>query len=180
MGREIRMVPPNWQHPKYTDYQVQYAYQRDAYHPMYNEDYDHAAAEWLQACIEWANGTHPDLAEHPEYKAESPYYWDYGCTPPDKAYYRERWNEEATWYQVYETVSEGTPVTPPFATKEELVDYLVEHGDFWDQRRGNGGWTRKNAEAFVKDEWAPSMIVTHSAAGTTIVTPRDMGDLKDV
>ena len=69
---------------------------------------------------------------------------------------------------MYETVSEGTPVTPPFATKEELVEYLIEHGDFWDQKRRKEGntimpcdpWTREQAETFVNDtEWAPSGMI---------------------
>jgi hypothetical protein len=65
--------------------------------------------------------------------------------------------EDATWYQLWETVSEGTPVTPPFATKEELVQYLVEHGDFHDQYRRQEGvkgfkctpWSRDEAESLV-------------------------------
>jgi hypothetical protein len=76
-----------------------------------------------------------------------------------------------TWFQVYETVSEGTPVTPPFATKEELVDYLVANGDFWDQHRGDGGWSRENAEAFVGAGFAMSLVV-NTATGT-IKAPRD-------
>lgn len=55
--------------------------------------------------------------------------------PPEREYYRSWKDEDATWFQVWETVSEGTPVTPPFATKEELIDYLVANGDFWDQKR---------------------------------------------
>lgn len=47
-------------------------------------------------------------------------------------------------YCLYEEVSEGTPVTPVFATEEELVDYLVENGNFWGQK-----YTRENSEALV-------------------------------
>jgi hypothetical protein len=77
--------------------------------------------------------------------------------------------QEMTWYQVYETVSEGTPVTPPFETQSELVEYLVANGDFWDQRCRKEGssimecapWSRKQAEAFVYGPgWAPSLIST--------------------
>ena len=66
---------------------------------------------------------------------------------------------EHTWYQVYQTISEGTPVTPAFSNKEELIEYLVEHGDYWDQRRGHGGWDRVAAEQFVDRGYAPSMII---------------------
>jgi hypothetical protein len=71
-------------------------------------------------------------------------------------------------------VSEGTPVSPPFATKEELADYLAERGDFWDQKRcltpewvtlwggtpGISGWGKEAAYRFVNAGWAPSMIAT--------------------
>ena len=33
MGREIRKVPPNWEHPKKAD---------GTYHPMYDEYFDDA------------------------------------------------------------------------------------------------------------------------------------------
>ena len=59
-------------------------------------------------------------------------------------------------------------VTPPFATTDELVDYLATRGDFWDQERGDGPWDRKSAEEFVKAGWAPTLIVT----GKRIITAR--------
>lgn len=79
---------------------------------------------------------------------------------PDPAFYRPWTDAEATWVQVWETVSEGTPVTPPFATKAELVDYLVAGGDDWDRKRGRGGYSREQAVAFVESGWVPSMVVT--------------------
>ena len=63
------------------------------------------------------------------------------------------------WWQVWETVSEGSPVTPAFATAEELIEYLVTDGDAWDQKRGSGGWLRANAEKYVKAEFAMSMTM---------------------
>jgi hypothetical protein len=63
-------------------------------------------------------------------------------------------------WQVWETVSEGSPVTPVFITADALIDYLVSHGDAWDQKRGEGGWTREQAAAFVNDaQWVPSGMV---------------------
>jgi hypothetical protein len=63
------------------------------------------------------------------------------------------------WWQVWETVSEGSPVTPAFATAEELIGYLVAKGDAWDQKRGSGGWERKNAESFVKAGFSFSLTI---------------------
>lgn len=130
MGREIRRVIPNWEHPKKEFPNYQAGRMEKSYQPLYDQSYREAADEWLKELMAWEAGEDPDRAKY-----DTRYYWDWNGMPPDKDYYRPEWKpEEMTWFQVYETVSEGTPVTPPFATKEELVDYLVEHGDFWDQR----------------------------------------------
>ncbi len=141
MGREIRMVPPNWEHPRN---------EKGKYEPLYDEDYLTATKEWKAGYALWEKGEHPSQEDYP--------YWDYEGTP-DEAMCRPKFKEDATWIQMYETVSEGTPVSPPFATKEELVNYLVANGDFWDQSRGDGGWDRANAEKFVASGWAPSFMV---------------------
>lgn len=67
-----------------------------------------------------------------------------------------------TGWQVWETVSEGSPVTPVFETADELIEYLVKNGDEWDQRRAARGDTRslpsrEAVEKFVKGcGWVPS------------------------
>jgi len=165
MGREIRRVPTDWTHPKYEEDQIRYEWQKDAYHPLYDLDYDLACEEWYE-----------NIKKFKPTKYAKWYHEDAG-DPPDPSLYRHRkWSsEEATLFQVYETVSEGTPVTPVFATKEELVEYLVIHGDYWDQKSGRGGWNKKSAESFVKSEWAPSMIVNKTKSGIEIKKPRDHG-----
>ena len=169
MGREVRRVVPNWEHPQVTKYNPFKMKQETSYQPLYDCSYREAAAEWRKEFTEWEGGERQKyLAEN----GEDYEYWDYNGMPPVKEYYRPDWkSEEMTWFQVYETVSEGTPVTPPFATQEELIDYLVANGDFWDQRRGDGGWARPNAEAFVGTGRAPSMVV-NTATGE-IKTARD-------
>jgi len=64
----------------------------------------------------------------------------------------EAWEEtpppEGEGWQVWETVSEGSPVTPVFATPEELIEHLVEDGI-----------SRKAAEKFVLEAgWVPSAM----------------------
>jgi hypothetical protein len=165
MGREIRRVPPNWEHPKDEN---------GDYKSLHDWDYETAGREWLENCIAWENGTYGWLQEHPEEKEETPFYWDWDGGPPDPDYCRPKFEEEPTWYQMYETVSEGSPVTPPFETKEELLEYLVEYGTFWDQMDGKGGWDREIAQRFVDSGYASSMIVTISSEGhVDIKTPRD-------
>lgn len=178
MGREIRRVPANWEHPRKEfedspwaggcDYTK--AHNGKCYQPMYDQDFDSALSEWISEYELWKKGEHPDQLKYSE-DANEP-YWEYAGLPPDPRYYRPKW-EKADWYQVYETVSEGTPVTPPFATKDELIDYLVKNGDFWDQRRGHGGWKRGNAEKFVGQEWAPFGMIIVENGSSTMKAPRD-------
>lgn len=167
MGREIRHVPPHWEHPKYTYETAPHSSRVGDYHPLYNKSFKQAAAQWKEEFAAWERGERPSYCSE---ESKSDEFWVYHGNPPKPDYYRPDWKEgEATWIQVYETVSEGTPVTPPFATEDELIDYLVAHGDFWDQKRRLEGrlgmncqpWSRMQAEKFVKGAgWAPSLVFT--------------------
>lgn len=168
MGRELRRVIPNWEHPKTERPNRRTGRMEECYQALHDESYGQAVSEWIEQHQLWESGKHPDQLDGSgrEYR----YYAQWGGDAPEVAYYRPDWKpEEMTWWQVYETVSEGTPVTPPFETREELVEYLVKNGDFWDQKCREEGnsmmpctpWSRKNAEAFVfETEWAPSMVVS--------------------
>lgn len=156
MGREIRMVPPNWKHPitenasDWYDHDTRKHY--PVYSPMFAKNYDKAVAEYEE----------DRKAYNPEEHSNCSFEEWYG-EPPMKEYYAPYTESEATWYQMYETVSEGTPLTPPFATKQELIDYLVNVGADWD-----GKMSRERAEAFVKAEWTPSMVVDNGKVMTGI------------
>ena len=168
MGREIRRVPVNWQHPTQT---CPHAYKPcegyRCYKPLFDRLYQNEAKEWLEEFDKWQKGYRPDYFEI----GDAEFFWDWYGMPPDKEYYRTYKDEDAIWYQVYETVSEGTPVTPPFETQAELVNYLVENGDFWAQRRNQGGFTRKAAENFVYGSgYAPSMVVCNGEVTVGIET----------
>ena len=52
-------------------------------------------------------------------------------------------------YQVWETVSEGSPISPVFPTAEACVIWLVGQG-----------YSEKAATAFVQTGWVPSMVMT--------------------
>lgn len=154
MGRELRRVPANWQHPKTTKYNLCLGREVEDYEPL--RDNREAALKSFADDIEKMG-----LAEAIDYHGGGPQSHEYVDFD----------GKDTTWWQVYETVSEGTPVTPPFETREELVDYLVKNGDFLDQKRREEGprggfqmpcapWSRHNAEAFVwGDGWAPSTVI---------------------
>lgn len=168
MGREIRRVIPNWEHPK-KEYRKGWggAYEM-RYKPLHDQSYQDAIAAWVAGYQQWIRGQHPEQSRRNKDTSVDGYV-DWFGNAPRQDDHRPHWEPGvATWYQVYETVSEGTPVTPPFETKDELVEYLVANGDFWDQERRAAGdtfmpckpWSRQAAEAFIKSEWAPSMVIS--------------------
>lgn len=104
MGREVRMVPAGFEHPKdIADHFIPLlddfaAAMREYYDQQ--EAYDHADAGEMECPYE------PDAGEYmPEF--------------PDGT---------ATHYMMYETCSEGTPISPAFATPEELARWLAANG----------------------------------------------------
>ena len=127
------MVPANWEHPKYGHTLSG----EMGLQPMYDEEFDEAFEGWLANFDRIRRGELTDFEKkcYPRGLAD----WLQGEIAPDPSYYRPWSEKDATWYQLWETVSEGTPVTPPFPTKEELVEYLVANGDFLDQDRWRRG-----------------------------------------
>lgn len=60
-------------------------------------------------------------------------------------------------WQVWETISEGSPISPVFPDRESLILWLMSP----DYRFGGSTpLTRKQAEHFVTAGWAPTMIAT--------------------
>lgn len=150
MSREIRRVDANWEHPRrkcpHNPWAggCDYAKRSDGkcFQPMFDRDFDTALLNWLEDYKEWKKvGAH-------EYEL-----WDDIGGPPDPQYYRPAW-KSAEWYQLYEGVSEGTPLSPAFATKHELVDWLSTNKDYW----GNQ-WTRNQAEKMIDVGYSPSGVM---------------------
>lgn len=166
MGREIRMVPANWEHPQAQ--QDDWRHTR-GYQPMHDRQFNEPFAEWLSD-FDRVRAGEMTAFERECYPSGLADWLSEDGHPPDPAYYRPWSDDEATWFQVWETVSEGTPVSPPFATSAELVDYLAAHGDFWDQERGDPAWSRSAAERFVGSEWAPSMIIVTGGSDAGVYT----------
>lgn len=179
MGREVRRVPPHWDHPK-----AMFPY-GEGYQPMFDETFEHAVAEW-EAEKKKFKSDPKEQAKAKKYGYTT--YEEYAGDAPDHPEYYRPWkDEEATWYQLWETVTEGTPVSPPFATPEELIDYLAKNGDFSDQRdcepenrarqlmifgraKSTPGWGYERAKAFVEAGWAPSGMIR----GGQMLTAKDI------
>jgi hypothetical protein len=140
MGREVRRVPADWQHPKGRSGQFK---------PLHKGDYKTAAAEWH--------------AEYLTFKPDefSAYYWEYAGNPPgEEEYMFQEPPDPATLTHLvmYENTTEGTPISPAFATPEELARWLADTG------ASSFGHMKATYEEWLETclrGWAPSMAITN-------------------
>ncbi len=137
---------------------------KEEFRPMYQQDFKEVYSdfekdqkEWYQEYEAFENGKVFELTskERIYSKANGNIYEDWAGKPPSSPS-PYGYMPKGEWYQLFETVSEGTPLSPPFKTKEELVEWLVNNKDFWDRQ-----WTRPQAEGMVKSGWAPSGIMAN-------------------
>ncbi len=119
MGMQVRRVPPAWEHPRDA---------RGAYLPLFDSDYESARRDWLDQEAAWKGGTHPAQARYED--ASQCSFREWHGDPPDPRFYRTpAWTEaEVSGYQLYETISEGTPLSPVFASRAELGAWLAQAG----------------------------------------------------
>ena len=88
-----------------------------------------------------------------------------GFVPPDRLEAGEEADffvpvppPEGPGWQVWETVSEGSPISPVFATREDLIDWIVGPGAGY-MAVGGRRVRREAAEAFVDLGSVPSFTV---------------------
>ena len=130
MGREVRMVPANWQHPKDS---------KGNYIPLF-DNFNKAVETWDVGNQKWEGGFVEDFY-HGGWKEltnniKSETYAEYaGDRPKQEDYMPDFPVAERTHYMMYEDTSEGTPLSPPCETPEILASWLANN----------------NASAFGKD-----------------------------
>lgn len=153
MGREIRKVPKGWEHPRC---------EKRFFKALHDDDYQTVARKWVSDCILWSQRNHEDQKRHDN---ESEFFWEWEGGPPDEDSYRPKFTEPADHFQIYETVSEGTPVSPVFESIEDMINWMVQPidrsleyniGKDWQCMQG---MTREQAERFCKSGSSPSLIV---------------------
>ncbi len=133
MGREVRRVPKDWEHPKDE--------QRGGYKPLYSgERYEKNATGFMAMAN--ADGLQAAI--------------DYYGSAPDRNDYMPNWPDaERTHFMMYEDTTEGTPISPAFATPEELARWLADNGAsaFGKQTASYDAWL-----TVAKGGWAPSAV----------------------
>ncbi|HXU26062.1 MAG TPA: hypothetical protein VN698_02435 [Bacteroidia bacterium] len=192
MGREIRRVPANWQHPKYiretySGYILCYKAMCQWSYDEAIESYKNQIEEFKEAYNLYKNGFIMFENHCVTIKDYCQKYIDKYLKPADKkfsAYEKcwlvmehgletgtldieyifnipkypdpQRYMPTGEWYQLYETVSEGTPLSPPFETADQLIDWLSNNLDY----RGTQ-WSREAATNILKVGFAVSLIVNN-------------------
>lgn len=152
MGREIRMVPPGWEHPKGPD---------GRHLPLFyggGGEFERRVKDYAERKARWDSGEDGNRARFPALSFAD---WD-GEPPEHDDYMLVGVPEEAcTLYQLYESTSEGTPEGPPFATLEEVAAHAAEHATTFADFRA------------TKEEWlrmlSPGGLVAHTEGNVTFI-----------
>ena len=99
MGREIRKVPSGWEHPRYTTENAPSLALVGTYQPQFEQTFSERLKE------------------------------DPNCADEDPATSRPEEMAGGTHRQLYESTTEGTPISPVFPDVQALAKYLLENGD---------------------------------------------------
>ena len=153
MGREVRRVPKDWAHP---------LNERSRPKPLIDGSFAKAKAEYELGKQKWDEGLVDDLEGGWKPKSEEASRYSYedwagGC--PREADYMPDWPEEQrTHLQMYETTTEGTPISPVMATPEELARWLADN-----KASAFAGRTATYEQwlATIKAGWAVSGVIVN-------------------
>lgn len=152
MGREVRMVPANWQHPtKITSHGLDYV-------PLYSGSYALAAEQWEEERAQWDAGFKRGYGDEKWVPKESSLSFDdwYGSRPQESDYMPDWPADQRTHLMMYENTSEGTPISPAFETPEELARWLADNGA---SAFGASTATYEQWLSAAKRGYSPSMVI---------------------
>lgn len=146
MGREIRRVPLNWQHP------IEWVQRIDrfagdgstrpelSFKPLFERDY-------YETAVREYDPTDPDDAKYGPPKIEN-YMPDFSDVPEDEM-----------GICMYETTSEGTPISPVFKDPDELAHWLADNNA---STFGSSTGTYEQWKAMIdRSGWAPSAMFSN-------------------
>lgn len=157
MGREVRRVPADWQHPKHEVPDWRTGCMVERYKPLFpGEDYHPRVEEWDEECAAWKAGWRPEHATDAKHIAM--FYEQWAGQRPHRDDYMPNWPvEQRTHVMMYENTSEGTPISPAFATPEELARWLADTGA---SSFGSDTATYEQWLNVARGGWAPSAVYT--------------------
>jgi len=124
MGREVRMVPKDWEHPKD---------EKGIYIPLFGGSFSKRVKDYDEEKEMWEKGFMRSYKKDddmwiPKEDRNYPFEEWSGSRPQEQDYMPDWPEEERTHFQMYENVTEGTPISPPMESPEALVQWLAENG----------------------------------------------------
>ena len=122
MGREVRMVPPDWEHPKDESGNLI---------PLHGGSFGKKFVSWKIGKDRWEKGfvwgyDEKDWVPKDESCIGTWEEWE-GPEPLESKYMPDWPESERTHFQMYETTSEGTPISPPMESQESLTRWLADN-----------------------------------------------------
>jgi hypothetical protein len=146
MSREVRRVPSDWQHPKDD---------RGHFIPLFRGDrYAQHVQDWEECANKWAAGWRPTYCVD---EARTMSYAEWAGRRPDPANYMPDWpKRERTHWQMYEIVTEGTPISPVCESPEALARWLADN-----QANASTGMTASYGQwlAMIRDGAAATFAI---------------------
>lgn len=164
MSREVRRVPADWKHPthgRYSDGLPRHVPMFDKPHAeALREHLDEDLPAWLEGERLWrvegkvkrhdgnvqsVEEVIADTEPHRRPAGAPTYQWWAGemPSPPNPKDYMPDWPaDQRTHFMMYETCSEGTPISPAFEKAEDLARWLTDNGAsaFGDQTATYDTW----------------------------------------
>lgn len=150
MGREIRRVPANWVHPKSA--------RTGRFEPL-SQNYEGHLDDWLAESSQavaniktlMAGG---EVEAYGEVFTNAGEYYDrHSQYNPDMPSPQD-FMPEGDWYQLFEDTSEGTPVSDPFETADELKIHLTTKGDY----QSSEVWSEKAVDNLLSYGFTPTAV----------------------
>lgn len=135
--------------------------------------YHKAFDEWVEERNKWNEGYRLDWTQDgrvfipKDIKDKNLSFEDWTGEAPDSRYYMKQFPEnEKTHLMMFETCSEGTPISPAFKTEEELAKWLA------DNKASASGDMTTNYEAWLK------MIKNGSSCAMVIINNKIMSGVE--
>jgi hypothetical protein len=155
MGREIRMVPADWQHPRDEVGRLK------PLHDGFNKnlaDWNEGNDKWRQGFISRWTPSGYEWEPRGDTCKTCKSYADWAGDQPKSDDYMPDWPaSERTHLMMYETTSEGTPLSPACATPEELARWLADNGA---SAFGRETATYDQWLTMCRRGWAPSAVMS--------------------
>jgi len=133
MGRVIRKVPKGWEHPKNAE---------GFYKRIHDQSLKSSIIEWIKEF----NENEFDSGKDTAYENATEFLEGYPFPNPE--HYLPDFESDPVCFQIYENVTEGTPVSPVFNNEDDMLSWLIEEG-----------YSKEAASTFIKNGWAPTMML---------------------